>query len=196
MYRSAPRRPLPCGADAKNMQVHAYLACAPREAGVTAALFYAVRAANVYGWLTREREGGCAAAFFAMERYYSPAHTLFCRSVDDDVYGKWIEQTAPVTTEIGSPVPEAERHELARLQSAFIGEWLFYPDDPRAHDEVEAYRNLGLPVRPVNVRSSQFHRFDQNRPAWVYASPRIDLNVVLYLKQRLPLDNHEARVLV
>jgi hypothetical protein len=160
------------------------------------ALFYAVRAENIYGWLTRERDGGCAAAFFALERYYSTADTMFCRSLDDDVYGKWIEQTAPVSTEIASPVPEAERHELARLQSAFVSEWVFYPGDPRDHGEVEAYRKLGLPVRPVNVRSSQFHRFDQNRPVWVYASPRIDLNVVLYLKKRLPLDAREAQILV
>ncbi len=48
----------------ESMQVHSYLACAPREVGVTAALFYATRGQNVCGWLAGEHAGRCAAAFF------------------------------------------------------------------------------------------------------------------------------------
>jgi hypothetical protein len=177
------------------MQVHAYLACAPREAGVAAALFYAVWGRNVCGWLAGEHDRRASAAFFALEDYYSTADAVFCRSVDDDVRGGWIAQAVPVTTEIRCPIPEADCGELSRLQSAFVREWLFCADDPRDRAEVEAYRKLGVPVRPLNVRAAQFHRFDQRRPVWVYASPGIDFNLVLDLKKRLPLDRREARVL-
>jgi hypothetical protein len=180
---------------AESMQVHSYLACAPREKGVTAALFYVPRGENVCGWLASGESAGCAAAFFAVEGYYSALGARFCRSVEDDLRGRWIEQTAPVTTDIRRPIPEADCAELSRLQAAFIREWLFYPGDTQDGDEVAAYRKLELPVRSVNVRSAQFHRFDQHRPVWVHASPGIDFNLVLYLKKHLPLDRREARVL-
>ena len=177
------------------MQVHSYLACAPRDMGVTAALFYVPRGENVCGWLAAGEGLRSAAAFFAVEGYYSAGAARFCRSVEDDLRGRWIEQTVPVTTDVRSPIAEADCAELSRLQSAFIREWLFYPGDPQDDDEVAAYRKLGLPVRPVNVRATQFHRFDQHRPIWVHASPGIDFNLVLYLKKRLPLDRREARAL-
>jgi len=177
------------------MQAHAYLACAPRGAGVTAALFYAARGKDVCGWLTHEFHAAGAAAFFMLENYYSTAGTVFCRSVDDDVFGRWIEQAAPVTVEVRCPVAEADCHELSRLQSAFVREWLFYVDAPLDQGECAAYRKLGLRVRAVNVRSSQFYRFDQRRAVWVHASPGIDLNLVLYLKKRLPLDRRQLQLL-
>jgi hypothetical protein len=93
------------------------------------------------------------------------------------------------------PISEADCAELSRLQSAFVREWLFCPGDPLDDDEVAAYRKLELPMRPMNVRSAQFRRFEQRRPVWVYASPGIDFNLVLYLKRRLPLDRREARAL-
>ena len=177
------------------MQVHAYLACAPRGAGVTAALFYAVRGEDVCGWLAHESHAGSAAAFFMLEQHYSTAETVFCRSVDDDVFGRWIKQAAPVTIDVRCPVAQSDCHELSRLQSAFVREWLFYPDAPLDHGECAAYRSLGLRVRAVNVRSSQFERFDQRRAVWVHASPGIDLNLVLYLKKRLPLDTRQLQFL-
>lgn len=180
---------------AEPMQAHAYLACAPRDAGVSVALFYAASGENLRGWLGCEHERRSVAAFFALEGYYSTRDAVFCRSVDDDVRGRWIELSVPVTTEIRCPIPEADCGELSRLQSEFVAEWLFCDDDPRDRAEVEAYLKLGLPVRAVNVRATQFHRFDQRRPVWVYASPGIDFNVVLHLKKRLPLDRREARAL-
>lgn len=191
---AAPPVPSVPNADAESMQVHAYLACAPRDAGVAAALFYAARAANVRGWVACEHDRRCAAAYFALEGYYSARDAVFCRSVDDDVRGPWIEQAVPVTAPVRCPVAEADCGELARLQAAFVREWLFFPDDPRDRAEVDAYRKLGLPVRALNVRAAQFHRFDQRRPVWVHASPGIDFNLVLYLKKWLPFDRREARL--
>lgn len=177
------------------MQYHSYLACAPRDVGVTAALFYVPRGTNVCGWLAGGEGARCVAAFFVVEGYYSADAARFCRSAEDDVRGRWIEQTEPVTTEIRCPLPESECAELSRLQSAFVREWFFYPADPQEGDEVAAYQKLGFRVRSANVRTTQLHRFDQHRPVWVHASPGIDFNLVLYLKKRLPLDRREARVL-
>lgn len=177
------------------MQVHSYLACAPREVGVTAALFYATRGQNVCGWLAGQHAGHWSAAYFDLEGYYSTRDALFCRSVADDVRSRWIEQAVPLTTEIRCPIPEAECRELSRLQALFVREWLFCPDDLLARGEIDAYRRLGFPVRAVNVRSMQFHRFDQRRPVWVHASSGIDFNLVLDLKKRLPLDQREERAL-
>jgi len=179
----------------KTMQAHAYLACAPRGAGVTAALFYAMRGKDACGWIAHERHGGCAAAFFALGNYGMSAETVYRRSVGDDIFGDWIEQAAPVTKDVACPIPETGRHELGAMRLAFVRDWLFFPDDPLGQAECIAYRTLGLPVRPVNVRSTQFHRFDRNRAVWVHASPGIDLNIVLHLKKRLPLDGRQGRFL-
>jgi hypothetical protein len=177
------------------MQVRSYLACAPHEAGVTAAMFYAPWGQSVCGWLAGGHAERCAGVFFAVEGYYSTGNARFCRSVDDDVRGEWIEEVALATTKIRCPISEADCAELSRLQSAFAREWLFCPDNPIDDDEVAAYRKLGLPLRPINVRSTQFRRFEQRRPVWVYASPGIDFNLVLYLKKRPPLNHREARAL-
>lgn len=195
MNRDALPVPVEPGPVAASMQVHSYLACAPRDAGVSAALFYAPRGTDVLGWLAGGAGGRCVAAFFAVEDYFAKRGARFCRSVDDDIRGPWLEESAPVTTGIRCPIAEAECAGLSRLQSAFVREWLFVPDDPVEHDEVDAYRRLGYPLQPINVRTAQFDRFDRHRPTWVHASPGVDFNVVLYLKRRLPLDRRAAPVL-
>jgi hypothetical protein len=195
MAFDAPSRPATPSGRVELMQVHAYLAYAPRDAGVTAALFYAAWGPNVYGWLAGEHDNRSFAAFFDLEGYYSTRDAAFCRSIDDNVRGRWIEQAVPLTTEIRCPIPELECGELSRMQSAFVDEWLFYPEDPHARIEVDAYRRLGLPLHRVNVRAGQFHRFDQRRPVWVHASPGTDFNLVLHVKKRLPPDRREERIL-
>jgi hypothetical protein len=177
------------------MQFHAYLACAPREAGVTTALFYVPRGQDVCGWIAAGEGARCASVFFAAEGYYAPGAARFCRSASDDIRGRWIEQAVPVTADIRCPIPESDCAELSRLQSLFVREWLFQPGDLHEGDELAAYRRAGLPVHAVNIRSTQFHRFDQNRPVWVHASPGIDFNLVLHLKKQFPLDRRETRVL-
>lgn len=183
------------GAVAQLMQVHSYLACAPRDIGVSAALFYVPRGTNLLGWLAGRAGGRWAAVFFAVEDYFAVRGARFCRSVDDDPRGPWLEESVPVTTGIRCPVTEDDCAELSRIQAAFVREWFFAAGDPAERDEEDAYRVLGYPVQALNVRSAQFHRFDRQRPVWVHASPGIDFNVVLYLKKRLPLDRREARVL-
>ena len=172
-----------------SMQPYFYLAFTPRGVGVVAATFYFVQAENVYGWFIGARNNGCAAGFFALERYYSRETTIYWRSLEDDVHGEWEAAVIGAVTAASGPVPEAIRHELARLQSAFADEWLFFPEYPGAEGEIEAYRKLELPVETVNIRPAQFHRFDQSQPTWIYASPGIDLNVIAYLGDHWMLDH-------
>jgi hypothetical protein len=179
----------------QTMHAHAYLACAPRGAGLAAALFYAMRGKDACGWIAHERHAACAAAFFVLRDHGLSAEAVCCRSVGDDPFGSWIEQAVPVTNEVRCPISDADCRELSETRSAFVRTWLFTPDDPLEEEERAAYRKLGLPLRPVNIRSTQFHRFDRNRAVWVHASPGIDLSIVLFVKKRLPLDGRQGRFL-
>jgi hypothetical protein len=197
------------------MPVHAYIAWAPRGEGLAAALLYGVRDARVLGWLAREHDKHCVAAFFALDGYYgasavgpaqrarsvplpaaSPApRASFKRSLTGDIHGRWIEQATPLSSEIACPIDAGDCRWLLRLQSSFIEDWFFRGDEARERDEIAAYAADGLPVRMLNIRSSRLRRFDRHRPVWVHASPAIDFDLVLYLKRRLPQDSHEAQLL-
>jgi len=170
------------------MQPRFYLANTPRGVGVSAALFYVPDRESVYGWFTGARNHGCESMFFALEHYYAKEPTIFWRSMEDDVHGRWAAGDTAKVTDTHCPVPEAMCHELERLQSEFADEWLFFLGDPRAAREVNDYWRLGLPVGQVNVRSSQLQRFDQTQPTWTYASPGTDLNLVSYLGKHWKLD--------
>jgi hypothetical protein len=174
------------------MQAHFHFAYAPRGAGVISALLYVRAGENVFGWYTGAKDHGCEVAYFALERYYSTHATAFCRSLANDVYGAWVLDFPPLTTDIRSPVPEEVCHELERLQAVFVREWLFYPGEPGADAEAAAYGKLGLPVGPVNIRSERFTRFDQSQPTWTCASPGIDLNIIAALRASWPLDDRES----
>jgi hypothetical protein len=175
------------------MQVHSYLATAPRAAGVTSALFYAVLGENVCGWCTGVPDMQVATAFFALEQYYSTHETVYCRSTDGDLRGSWIVDTAPVTTDIRCPLTEPVCRELSHLQSEFVREWIWYSGDPGSAEETDAYRKLGFSPRPINVRASQLHRFDCSRQVWVYMSPGTDLNLVLAIKKHWLSDSGQLR---
>ena len=170
------------------MQPRFYLANTPRGAGVAAAVFYRVDGDSVQGWFTGARNHGSVSRYFVLEHYFAKEPTIFWWSMQDDALGRWAAGDSSRVSGIHCPLAEAACHELQRLQTAFADEWLFYAGDPRAQKEIDAYRQLGLPVEPVNVRSCQFSRFDQRQPTWTYASPDIDLNVMLYLCRHWTLD--------
>jgi hypothetical protein len=170
------------------MQPRVYLAYTPRGAGVAAAGFYVVAGDDVFGWYAGARGHDHVATYFALERYFSDRSAAWSESRDDDVHGPWVTGTGRAATEVPCPVPEDVRHELARIASAFVAEWLFYADDPGAAREAEAYAALGLPVQPVNVRASELRRFDQSGPTWIYVSPGTDLNVFAAVSRHWALD--------
>jgi hypothetical protein len=175
------------------MQVHSYLASAPRAAGVVSALFYAVLGENACGWYTGANANEIATGYFALEQYYSTNETSYCRSCGGDLRGHWIVESAPITTDIRCPLTEPVCRELAHLQSEFAREWLWYEGDPRALEEVDAYRKLGLSPRPINIRASQLPRLDRSRALWVYTSPGTDLNLVLSIKKHWLSDSGQLR---
>ncbi len=153
------------------MQPRFYLAITPRGAGVSAAVFYRGDGDSVHGWFAGARNHGCVSRFFAIERYFAKDPATFWWTMENDPQGKWAVGDTSRVSGIHCPLSETACHELQLLQSAFADEWLFYDGDPRAGNEIDAYRRLGLPVGPVNVRACQFPRFDQRQPTWTYASP-------------------------
>lgn len=177
------------------MRAHAYIAWAPRGDGLTAALFYVVREAAVSGWLAREHDKHCLSAFFVLDDRSGSPRARFRRSVSDKIDSRWIEHATPLSAEIACPMSAPDRRWLSHLQAAYVRRWFFRADDAGEGDEVVAYASQGLPLHPLNLRSTQFGHFDRRRPVWVYASPAIDFDLVLYLKRRLPQDSHEAQLL-
>jgi len=177
------------------MQVHVYIAWAPRGEGLTAAVLYAVRDAGVLGWLAREHDKHCVAAFFALNGYFGSSCASFRRSATGAIDGRWIEPATPLSADIACPLAAADRQWLSRLQTAFARQWFFSAEDPSEVAEIAAYDSERLPIRAVSVRAAQFRRFDRHRTVWVHASPSIDFDLVLYLKRRLPQDRHEAQLL-
>jgi hypothetical protein len=171
-----------------------YLAYTPRGAGVLCALFYYAADKHVFGWYTGSQQGEFPATFFMLEDFFSPQQTLFYRSQEDDVYGTWLEHTpeGELPVDARDLVPDAACHELERLQSAFIREWLFYPDDGAAEKECAQYRGQGLPVQAVNIRSRKLNKLDKNDLIWTFATATVDMNVIGFLMRHWPLD-HDSR---
>jgi hypothetical protein len=169
-----------------------YFAYVPRGAGVLCALFYYVAGNNLFGWYTGSAEGEYPQIFFMLENFYSTQQTYFYRSLEDDVYGKWVRQTDEGTIPANPVglVPDAACHELERLQSLFTGEWLFYADDAAEADEFAAYREQGLPVQAINIRHRKLNKLDQRDLIWTYAAPAVDMNVISYLQRHWPLDHN------
>jgi hypothetical protein len=171
------------------MQAHGILRYAPRGAGLTAAAMYVNAGDDVYGWYAGAKDQTFTATYFALEAFYSTRETRLFHSVEDDLYGPWVEHTPRGIVDIRTPIPEAWVHELDRLQGAFVDEWLFFGNAPSAAADIEAYARLGLPVRDVNVQSRQFGRFDRSQPVWRYVVPGTDINVIEELARVWTLDD-------
>jgi len=177
------------------MPVHAYIAWAPHDEGLRAALLYAAGDTGVIGWFARERNRSCSAAYFLLEGACRAPDARFRRSAGDDIDGCWLEPAIPPPWEVACPLAPADRRRLARLRAAFAAHWFFRGDDSHDLDEIEAYRSEALPLHALNVRTARFRRFERRRRVWVHASPAIDFETVLCVKDRFPEDRREARVL-
>ena len=168
----------------------AYLAYAPRGAGLLCAVVLFTVEKCVYGWYTGAQGSVFPAAFFVLEDYYSVRDTVLYRSLQDDVYDGWAIVKPATELKIDQPVPVPEQlcHELEHMQNVFAQEWLFYADDPASRAEMESYRQDGLPVRPVNIKSKKLNKLERRDPVWTYAMPGLDLNVIDFLKKSWSLD--------
>ena len=172
------------------IEPHVYLAFAPRGPGVMCALLYVEVKDSVYGWYVGAHGAEFVSQFFILEDYYSQAKTRLYLSVEDDVYGPWIQREAALDIPIGrpAPLPEELTHELERAQDAFIHEWLFYAEEVAVAVHASAYAAHDLPVQAVNIRADRLNKLDAGDVVWTYASPGCNLNMVRALSKRWPLD--------
>jgi hypothetical protein len=165
------------------MQPKVYISYSPGKLGSVFALFYFESGDDIYGWHIEARSLYFSAAFFMVENFYANRSPRLYRSVQDDVYGPWIIDYPPTRDEIRSPIPESVGHELERIQSRFVEEWLFFKNDLHIEAEQSAYQVQALPVQEVNIKAKRLHRLLKEGNTWTYATPGIDLNVIQLLRK-------------
>ena len=172
------------------IEAKTHLAYAPRGAGLLYAVLWFADEPTIYGWYIGSRDGVHEASFFVLPDYYAANPNVLYRSVEDDLYGPWVQVTDRGESELPHPppVPQELRHELARLQDGFIRHWLFYDDDPGSEAEAHALKVRELSVRHVNIKASRLNKLRISPAVWRYDAPGADQNVLVRLSQRWPLD--------
>jgi hypothetical protein len=166
------------------MQPKSHIRYFPNEPSSVSALFYVEYGVDVYGWYTHAESGSFSAAFFMLENFYVDRSTSLYRSIEDDVYGSWVSDSPPSDTEIRCPLPELVRHELERIQSNFVDEWLFFENDPAASQEFLAYARHRLSIHAVNVKFKKLNRLEKDKPDWEHKTPGIDPNLMDFVQKR------------
>jgi hypothetical protein len=146
---------------------------------------------DVFGWYIGARDGEPRAAYFVLQDYYSAGRTRLLSSVQDDMYGPWVEAgpSGDLAVPHPPPVPESLRHELVRLQDQFIRHWLFFADDPEAHEEARNVAARELAVGAVCIHPARLGKLRTAAAVWRYDAPGADLNVLIELSKRWPLDH-------
>lgn len=165
------------------MQPRIYITYSQKDPYFVTAMFYVEANRELYGWHMAAREQDLSTAFFMLENFYASRLPVLYRSIEDDVYEPWITDYPPAKSEIRCPIPESIGHELERLQSIFVQEWLFFPTDPDIATEIAAYRSSSIPVRIANIKFRKLHRFNRENEVWIHATPGIDYNVTQFLEK-------------
>lgn len=155
---------------------HIFVAYAPRGAGLRCALAYLAGERDVYGWFTGPRlDTSVASCFFLLEGFFSSRPVRYEAVEQADLHTAW-------------SLDEGRRHELAALQEAFAGEWLFHRGDARASAELEAYAEAELAAGDVNLRFARLAKLSKRQPNWTFYSPRFERSVLRQLGKRWPLE--------
>jgi len=159
------------------------------------ALFYFEQGPDVYGWWTGPSHSRDYSAYFKLEAFFTTRSTLFYATGGMDLYGGWRFLYSARTAALDKPLPvdEDAAHELDRLQSVFVAEWLFFDDDPDAAAERQSYDRLKLPVRHVNIRAEGLKRLTGDGSEWRYLARDFDMDVLEYLQRHWPLDYRDDR---
>jgi hypothetical protein len=152
------------------------------------ALFYIETGNDLYGWYLFAQKNHMSAAFFMIEHFYSNHASTLYRSVQDDVYAPWAIDYPPMRNTIRCPLPDPYVHELERMQSEFVDEWLFFPGDPTSKEELAAYHAHGIPVLAANIKSRKLNRYHGSPRQWLHTTPGVDFNVPEFLEKHWPLD--------
>ncbi|WP_420476433.1 hypothetical protein [Noviherbaspirillum sp. ST9] len=174
------------------MQSRIYISYSPDKAGSVFALFYCESGDDLCGWHIETRETYFSAAFFMIENYYADHDMRLYRSVEDDVHGPWTIDHPPTRNQIRCPLTESQLHELERMQSQFVADWLFFGDDEHIESELAAYQVQGLPVYWANIRWRRLQRLRKHGMQWTHASPGTDANVVEFLRKYWRLNEKVA----
>lgn len=175
------------------MQPHTVIRFLPAPPGQLESLFFISQHKDVYGWYADAEAGRHRAMFFMLENFFSELAPKAYRSVQDDVYGDWVRDQPPYNDKVRCPLPEAMRHELERLQSSFVDEWLFFPSDPRSGMELSSFRERNLPVLGMNVKARRLSRLARASQTWEYATAVPDNAVLDFLEILWPRAPLRAR---
>lgn len=171
------------------IESHVHLAYAPRGAGLLYAVMWFAQRGDVYGWYVGMRDGVDECSYFMLPADTGDRPDVLYRSLEDDVRGPWVAMSAEGRGEPEpSPVPEALRAELSRLQQQFISGWLFFMGDPGADDEARALNEKGLPARHVNVKASRLGKLSMDPVTWRYDTPGTGTETLARLSRLWPLD--------
>lgn len=165
------------------MQPKVYVSFSPSRPVAVFALFYLESGKDIYGWHIEARELNFSAAFFMIEDYYAKSRPHLYRSMEDDVYGSWVTDYPPTKNAIRCPVPEEDSHDLERIQSKFVEDWLYFSDDIHIDTELAFYELHGLPVHEVNIKSKRLSRMHKQDAHWIHMSPATDLDLVQLLRK-------------
>lgn len=171
------------------MQPNIYVSHTEGHPGTVTACFYLEAGKEIYGWRISGKSHRFAAAFFMLENFYADDHAVLYRSVEDDVYSPWMIDRPRQQGQIRSPLPEPISHELERLQSALVHEWLFFENDPEAEAEIAAYDRQGLATQAVNIRMRKLSRLYRAANRWEYRTAGFDKNVNDYLQKHIRVDD-------
>ena len=174
------------------MQPAAYLCHSLALPPTLATCFYLETGNEIHGWYLHSREHRFGAAFFMLENFYAPGPARLYRSKQDDVYGPWVSDYPRRRAELSCPLPEFFRHELERLQSLFVQEWLFFENDPGATSEITLYERHDSPVCAVNIKHRKLHRLSRQRSCRECRLAGFDMHVLEYLQKHLRVTEIET----
>jgi hypothetical protein len=165
------------------MQPKIYIAYSRGKSSSVTAMFYVEAHIDLYGWAMVAKEQRLSTAFFMVENFYANRTPVLYRSIEDDVYEQWITAYPPTNNAVRCPIPDSITHELERIQSQFIEEWLFFDTDPNVASELAAYRTRGLPTQAANIKYKKLNRLDKDDEVWIHKTPGTDFNVADFLEK-------------
>ncbi len=170
------------------MQPKVYLSLSQETPPSLTALCYVEVDNDLYGWYLFAQEHDMSPGFFMIENFYTARTPVLYRSVEDDAYAAWTVDYPLRKNAIRCPVHDGLVHELERIQSAFVDDWLFFENDPDNAAEFAAYQRRKLPLQVANIRIKKLSRFRKTGPRWTHCTPGTDINVPEFLSKHWNLD--------
>jgi hypothetical protein len=165
------------------MQPKIYLSTVQETPARLTALFYVDSHSDIYGWQLIARQQSLSAAFFMIENFYAERTATLYRSMQDDVYAPWTVDYPLRRAPLRCPLPDALAHELERLQSLFVDDWLFFDVDPDSGLERTACHTRGVPLLAANIRSRKLSRLHRSGRQLEHSTPGFDFNVLEFLEK-------------